>query len=242
MSIVLSIGTTHPWNTAGVGLDALLAHRLGVHVDTVVVAVSAQDASGLRALASIPVDVVRAQLDALPRDRANAIRIGALTSPEIVAVVAEAVRARNDVPVVVDPVLGPSAGGRFANDATMEAIATELASLRNVILTPNLVEASRLLGGRSIDRENIADAADQLRRLGARAVLLKGGHLAGSPIDALATEAGVERFSDTRLPGEMRGTGCTLAIALAARLAHGDDLRAAVQNARAFVRQRIREA
>jgi hydroxymethylpyrimidine/phosphomethylpyrimidine kinase len=237
---VLSIGTTHPWNTAGVGLDLLLARELGVRVFTVVTAVSAQDEGGIHALETIDAATIRAQLAAISMTELRAVRAGALTSAENVHLIADYVR-RAALPAVVDPVAAATRGGSFADDATMNAIRTQLATLPNVILTPNLAEAARLLGTAPAARESLADTARTLQRLGARAVLLKGGHLSGDPADALATAGGIEIFRESRLPGEMRGTGCTLAIAIASRLAHGADLRDAVVAARAFVRERIGE-
>jgi hydroxymethylpyrimidine/phosphomethylpyrimidine kinase len=236
--VVLSIGTTHPWNTAGLGLDLSLEHELNVEIFTVVTAVSAQDAGGIRRLTTIDEQTVRAQIESLPFERVRAMRVGALTSAQNVRVVAGVVRA-HAIPVVVDPVFGATHGGRFADGATIAAIRDELATLGNVVLTPNLAEAAELLASTAIERETLAGAAHALHRLGALAVLLKGGHLDGDPADALATGGGVEIFSEPRVSGEMRGTGCTLAIALASRLAQGADLRDAVIDARAFVRSKI---
>lgn len=242
MTTILSVGTTHPWNVAGVGLDARIGADLGARVLTVVTAVSAQDAGGVHALETLSASTVRAQFEALPLDCVSAIRVGALTSPENVHEVALALRRLYDVPAVVDPVLAPSRGGSFADAGTLDAIRLELVALPNVILTPNLPEASALLGGRAIDRDGIADAARALHRLGPRAVLLTGGHLAGNPVDALATNDAIDLFSGTRLPHDMSGSGCVLAMSLAIELADGHDLRSAVQHARVFVRKKIESA
>ena len=237
--IVLSIGTTHPWNIAGVGLDVQVGPEHGVHVCTVVTAVSAQDAGGVKAFETIPGQMVRAQLDATPIDEVGAIRVGALTSLENVGIVGQFLRDMRRIPAVVDPVIGPTLGGTFANEATVQAIRERIASLPNVVLTPNLREAAALLGHGEIDRDAIGSAATSLQRLGARAVLVKGGHLKGNPVDALATAEHVELFSDDRLPYEMRGTGCVLAMSLACHLALGEKLRDAVVHARRFVRKKI---
>jgi len=242
MTTVLSIGTTHPWNVAGVGLDMRVAAELGVRVLTVVTAVSAQDANGIHALEGVSPQTVRAQFDALPLAGVSAVRVGALTSPEAVREIAAVLRKLYDVPAVVDPVLGATRGGQFADAATLEAIRRELIALPNVILTPNIPEASALLEGREIDRNGLADAARALLHLGSRAVLLTGGHLSGNPVDALATADAIDLFSGTRLVHDMRGSGCVLAMALAVELADGHDLRSAVQHARVFVRKKIESA
>lgn len=242
MTTVLSIGTTHPWNIAGVGLDVLTGAELGARVVTVQTAVSAQDAHGIHALQTLSPEIVRAQFDAIPLDVVRAVRVGALTSPETVAEVELALRHLYDRPVVVDPVMKATRGGAFADDAVIRAFRERIASLPNVMLTPNLHEASVLLDGRTIERDGIGEAARDLQRLGARAVLLKGGHLAENPVDVLATVDHVELFTGSRIEGELRGTGCLLAMALACALAQTDPLRDAVQFARAFVRRKIANA
>jgi hydroxymethylpyrimidine/phosphomethylpyrimidine kinase len=237
MIAVLSIGTTHPWNIAGIGLDVCVGAELGLRVLSVVAAVSAQDAAGVHALHAIPDADVDAQLAAIPWDRVGAIRIGALGSPGAVRTVAAALR---DVarPVVVDPVIGATRGGRLADDATIDALAGTLLTSPHAIVTPNLHEAAALLG-RPVDRASMVEAAEALRARGARAVLLKGGHLDGAPLDILSTADGVERFEGERIAGEMRGTGCVLAMALACALARGASLRDGVTSARGFVREKI---
>ena len=238
--IVLSIGTSHPWNVAGTGLDLRIGAELGVRVLTVIAAVSAQDARGVHALEPISASTIRAQLEAIRWDLVDAVRVGALGSAAAVHEVAQAL-SRAGRPAVVDPVLAATDGGVLADDATRRAIGDELFALSTAIVTPNLDEASALLG-RELGRAQLIDAAQALRARGARAVLLKGGHLSGEPSDVLADADGVEMFAGGRIPGEMRGTGCTLAMALACALARGDDVRAAVRFARAFVRERIAHA
>ena len=234
---VLSIGTTHPWNIAGVGLDIRIGAELGARVLTVICAVSAQDRRGVHALEILALPTIDAQLQAIPWEDVRAVRVGALGAPEVVPLIASAL-ARRNVPVVVDPVLAASDGGALGGEGTLRVIGETLATMPQTILTPNLAEAGALLG-RPIDREDLAAAALELHLRGARAVLLKGGHLEGEPADALADPDGVEIFSGPRIAGEMRGTGCTLAMALACALARGDDLREAVRFARGFVRNKL---
>jgi hydroxymethylpyrimidine/phosphomethylpyrimidine kinase len=237
--IVLSIGTTHPWNVAGVGRDLVVGSAWNARVFTVIAAVSAQNAGGLTALAPIPVSVVRSQLSALPWDAAGAVRVGALVTVDNVRAVSAALRARPALLAVVDPVFSASRGGELADPATRYAIRDELATLPNVILTPNLDEAAALLGSHPIHREAIGDAAISLQLRGARAVLVKGGHVDGDPVDALATSNGVELFTASRIAGAMHGTGCTLAMALACELANGTPLIDAVAAAREYVRTQL---
>jgi hydroxymethylpyrimidine/phosphomethylpyrimidine kinase len=239
--IVLSIGTTHPWNVAGIGRDLVVGTQLHVRVFTAVAGVTAQDARGLRGWTAIEPYLLAEQLDALPWAAAGAVRVGALLSAENVETTARALRAHPDTVAVIDPVLRASRGGSLADDATRDAIARDLATLAHGVLTPNLDEAAALLGRPAIARDEIEAAARELQARGPRAVLLKGGHLAGEPADALATSAGVQTFSESRIGAEMRGTGCTLAMALACELARGCELDDAVRAARGYVRAKLAE-
>ena len=238
--VVCSIGTTHPWNVAGVGLDLRLGTELGVRVLSVIAAVSAQDERGVRALEAVSPALLRAQLAAIPWPQVDAVRVGALPTVEAVAAVAEAF-APLDGPIVIDPVLAASRGGALAGAGVLEATRDRLLPLPHAILTPNLDEAEALLR-RTIARGEMEAAAAELRARGARAVLLKGGHVTGDPIDVLAIPGETLRFEEARIPGEMRGTGCTLAMALACALARGDELIPAVRFARGIVREKIAQA
>jgi hydroxymethylpyrimidine/phosphomethylpyrimidine kinase len=240
MEIVISIGTSHPWNVAGTGRDLIVGADFGARVFTAIAAVSAQDGRGVHAVHAVPNDVFAAQLSVLPWDSAGAVRIGALPTRAAVHSVAQALQAHSWIPAVVDPVFAASRGGELAGADAQQALRDELAILPNVILTPNLDEAAALLGSASVMRDSIADAAVALRGRGALAVLVKGGHLAGGePADALATAAGVEIFSEPRIAGRMHGTGCTLAMALACELARQTPLIDGVRAARAYVRDEI---
>lgn len=233
--MLISIGTTHPWNVAGVGLDAHVAREYGVPHGACVVAVSAQDSGGLHALAPVDATTIAAQLDALGPPRA--VRIGALVSSEAVRVVAQYVRALSqDVAVIVDPVLSASLGGELAADDALEVTLSEALLSLPVIVTPNLIEAAELLQTQSGDAQEWAKA---FVAGGARAALVKGGHAAGDPCDVLADASGVRTFTAPRLPGSMRGTGCTLASALACELLRGRVLDDAVAHAREYVRTKI---
>jgi hydroxymethylpyrimidine/phosphomethylpyrimidine kinase len=238
-SVVASIGTTHPWNVAGLGMDVQVARAFGVRNLSVVVAVSAQDAQGMHALEPVSAQMLDAQLASLPVSEIKAVRVGALAGAPAVKRVAAFLRAHQTIPAVVDPVFGATLGGTFLDDEGFVAFRDALAVLPSVILTPNAEEAARLTGETAVDEANIATVAQALLARGVRAVLVKGGHLPGDPVDALATGKGVEVFVDERLPGTMRGTGCVLAMTIACELARGLPLHDAVQSARTYVRSRI---
>jgi hydroxymethylpyrimidine/phosphomethylpyrimidine kinase len=234
---VLSVGTTHPLNLAGLGLDLRVAAALGVRPLTVVAGVSAQSAGRVLARRELDAATIAAQFAALRDEPIAAVHVGALIGPASVAAVARELAAFAHVPIVCDPVLAASGGDRLADDATIAALrATRFA--RASLITPNLPEAAELLG-RAVADEAMDDAARDLLACGVPAVLLKGGHRAGETLDVLATAAGIERFSAPRIAGSLRGTGDLLAFAIAAELARGAALSAAIVAARSFVRARI---
>lgn len=236
--LVASIGTTHPRNVAGLGLDARIALEYGVRHAIAVAAVSAQNERGVQDLFAVPPAVLQAQLATIPFPELAAVRVGALGSLENARVAAEFLRRRCAAPRVFDPVMRASAGGSlYAGDALRAVYAfTERAG---AIITPNIEEAAQLSEIAICDVDGMIAAGQQLLELGASAVLVKGGHLAGDPVDVLVTRAGVETFADTRLPGKTRGTGCTLAMSIACELARGNTLLEAVRGARAYVRANI---
>jgi hydroxymethylpyrimidine/phosphomethylpyrimidine kinase len=236
MAVVLSIGTTHPWNVAGIGRDLMVGREWGCSVVTAVAAVSAQDVRGVRAFHALSGALLRAQLDSLEEAMPGAVRVGALGSMPNVVVVSDLLRAKS-VPAVVDPVMRATAGGTLADPSTVTAMRDLIATLPNVILTPNMDEAVALLDGERV--ENPTRVAMLLHARGARAVLLKGGDLEGDPTDVLVSAEGVEIFTAPRIRAAMSGKGCTLAMAIACSLALGHDLRAAVVAAREFVRAKM---
>ena len=238
-ALLISIGTTHPWNIAGVGLDARIAADRGLAAAAVIVAVSAQDASGLRAVESVSPQLLRAQLEALPNP-VSAYCVGALISSENARIVAEFLAARSDrAPVVIDPVLRASLGGELQTDRTLAQTLRERMLPLGAIVTPNLSEAALLAGVEARDEAGMLQAARVIVSSGAFAALVTGGHLAGEPVDVLVTASREERISGPRLDGDMRGSGGTLAACLACELASGNDVYAAATRAQAYVRERI---
>lgn len=234
LPVVASIGSTHPWNIAGVGLDALICARYGLRHVMAIAGVSAQDEGGVRALHAIPPHILQAQLAALPP--ASTYCVGALPDIATVRVTAAFLEQRRDCNAVVDPVFAATLGGELTDADGVAAFSALLATLP-VILTPNRSEAERLLG-RAVSFESAPGAACELRRRGPRAVLLKGGHFEG-PLRDVVVEEAVTFFEEPRLAGSMRGAGGALACALACELALGKGVVPAVRAARSFVRERI---
>jgi hydroxymethylpyrimidine/phosphomethylpyrimidine kinase len=235
--LVLSIGTTHPRNVAGIGLDARIACEYGVVHAMALAAVSAQDERGVHGLFVLPAHVFRGQLAAIPLREVAAVRVGALGNAENARIAAQALEGAG-VPPVFDPVMRASAGGSLYEGEAPDAV-REFIEHAHPIVTPNLEEASQLAHMEIVDADAMIAAGHRLLDLGARAAIVKGGHLTGEPVDVLVTRVGVEVFADTRLPRSMPGTGCTLAMALACEIARGHNLVDAVKGARAYVRAKM---
>lgn len=233
--LVVSIGMTHPQNSAGIGLDVRIAAEYGVRHAIVVAAVSAQDERGVQRIVALPPDFIMEQLGAARVNDADAVRVGALGSSENLQIIWGMLC---EAPMVVDPVLRSSAGGALYVDDPLPLLRKMRIGAR-MILTPNIDETRELTG---VQVGGVAEMIAGGRRLieqGAGAVLVTGGHLPADPVDVLVTENAVETFAGARLPQRMRGTGCTLAMALACEMALGRDIVTAVQGARAYVRANI---
>ena len=238
--IALTIAGSDSSAGAGVQADLKTFSALGVYGGVAITAVTAQNTLGVRAMHIVPAPMVVAQMEAVFDDfDVVAVKIGMLGAPEI----ATAVAARLGVTrrfVVYDPVLASSTGGLLARAGLMETARARL--LQHVdCLTPNLSEAGLLLGvdpARDEDEMRVQGAA--LLKLGARAVLMKGGHLEGDAVDWLITPDGAHRFAAPRVDSaHLHGTGCTLSSAIAAYVTMGEPLLEAVRLAKTFTRDAI---
>ncbi len=242
LPVVCSIGCSDPWNAAGLGLDITALRACGARPVTVVAGVTAQDRRGLHLAAAIAPELIAAQLDALRDAGIAAYRVGALLDEASVEAVAAWLAAAT-APAVYDPVIAPSAGGTFAAKPVRAAIVRRLLP-RVALATPNFAEALAL--SEREDRETGIDAMERVARAlvarGAAAVLVTGGDLPGAAVDVLVDAEGSVVFEGPRLPGTLRGTGCLLSCGIAAALAHGEPLRAAIAAGRAFVRARFEGA
>jgi hydroxymethylpyrimidine/phosphomethylpyrimidine kinase len=202
---------------------------------SVVCAVTAQNSRGVQGYWELPVDAVRAQLDSVLDDiGAQAVKTGMLASAPIVGAVSDKL-AGLSAPVVVDPVAVSKHGDPLLSAGTMEALVDRLLPLATVI-TPNLPEAGLLTGERITDDAGMLAAAEKIFALGPRWVLIKGGHLAGAPVDLLYGGAQVIRYPGDRVRTvHTHGTGCTLASAIASFLALGRSVPDAVAAAKDYV-------
>jgi len=232
----LTIAGSDSGGGAGIQADLRTFAAFGVHGLTAVTAVTAQNTLGVTAIHDIPPRVLRAQIDAVLTDfRIGAIKIGMLANAGLAREVALALQSYRHIPVILDPVLVATTGAGLAKSNLLKALKQQLLS-RTDLLTPNIPEAERLLERPVRTVEDMRIAATQLLEAGARAVLLKGGHLAGNEIsDLLLTRNGEHWFHQRRIRGESHGTGCSLSSAIAAGIARGATLEDAVENAIDFV-------
>ncbi len=230
---------------AGIQADIKAVAALRGFAATAITALTAQNTLGVQGVVPVSPDFIRLQMRLVLEDiGADALKTGMLHDvPTIEAVCDEAEARAPGVPLVADPVMVAKGGHRLLEPDAVEALKRRLVPLATV-LTPNLPEAEALAGLEVRDEAGMARAAEALLGLGARAVLLKGGHLPGGRVvDLLATPAGTERFDDARIETRhTHGTGCTLASAVAAGLAQGMALRDAVARARLYVRAAIAAA
>jgi hydroxymethylpyrimidine/phosphomethylpyrimidine kinase len=232
---VLAIAGSDSGGGAGIQADLKTMLAMGVHGMTVISAVTAQNSLGVQGYWELPPEAVRAQLDSVLSDiGAQAIKTGMLASAELVLTVCDAL-AEVAAPVVVDPVAVSKHGDSLLSAGTLDAVRDRLLPLATVV-TPNLFEAELLTGMRIADEAQMLAAARMIGAMGPQWVLMKGGHLPGSPVDLLVAGERVIRFPGPRIASvHTHGTGCTLASAIASRLAVGDELPAAVQAAKEYV-------
>ena len=235
---VLSIAGSDSGGGAGIQADLKTFSALGCYGMTAITAITAQNTVGVRAIHGIPPDMVKAQIQAVLDDiGVDAVKIGMLHSPEIVKVVAWAIDHYQLARVVLDPVMVATSGDRLIAPETVQVLVQELFP-RATVVTPNLDEATLLLERDINAVEALDQAASDLLAMGARAVLLKGGHLPGDQVvDLLAQFDGArQRLQSARIASRnVHGTGCTLSSAIAAYLALGLPLQSAVEQARAYI-------
>ncbi len=239
---VLSIAGSDSGGGAGIQADLKTFSALGCYGMTAITAITAQNTMGVSAIHGVPPEMLKAQIQAVVEDiGVDAVKIGMLHSPEVVQVVAWAIRHYQLKQVVLDPVMVATSGDRLMAQETVQVLVHELFPLAAVV-TPNLDEAALLLGHGIDSAAALDQAARDLLALGAQAVLLKGGHLPGvQVVDVLAQpQQPLQHLRSARIASRnVHGTGCTLSSAIAAHLAFGLALPQAVAQARAYILQAI---
>ena len=240
---VLVIAGSDSGGGAGVQADIKTVTALGGYAASAITAVTVQDTLGVHGVHPIPPPIIAAQVRAVLADiGADAIKTGMLGSAAAAEAVLGALAGWPDIPLVVDPVMVAKGGARLLDDATLAPLARLIA--RAVLVTPNAPEAEALTGLPVASADDQRAAGEALLRSGARAVLMKGGHIPGRRVvDILITPSGETMFEGERIATRhTHGTGCTLASACAAGLAQGMGLEAAVARAWAYTAEAIRRA
>jgi hydroxymethylpyrimidine/phosphomethylpyrimidine kinase len=247
--VAMTIAGSDPGGGAGLQADlkTFAAHR--VYGFSVITAVIAQNSARVSRVAPVAASMVAEQIATLVAERIpEAIKTGALGNAEIVRAIAQSIRDFKLPAPIVDPVLISSSGARLLDAGGEQALRTLLIPLARVI-TPNIPEAAALTGIEIDGPKAMRAAARALRRSGARAVVIKGGHAFSgdandrdsSAIDLLFDGRSFIEFASPRIKGGgAHGTGCAFSAAIAARLALGDDLETAVRQAKAFVTRALR--
>ena len=241
---VLTIAGSDSSGGAGIQADIKAVTMLGGFAATAITAITVQNTLGVHGVHPLPLDVIEAQARAVLDDiGADALKTGMLGSVEVVETVAGLIDYAGGVPAVVDPVMIAKGGSPLLEDHAVEAV-RRLMVPRAALLTPNAPEAETLTGIAVVDLDGQRRAGEALLAMGARAVLMKGGHVSGPTVIDLLMTADSETVLeaervDTR---HTHGTGCTLASACAAGLALGRPLEVAVAEAWAYVAEAIRRA
>lgn len=235
---VLTIAGSDSGGGAGIQADLKTFAALGCYGMTAITALTAQNTVGVQGIHAVPPAFLQSQLQSVIEDiGVDAVKIGMLHEPGVVEVVAWAIQHYQLQRVVLDPVMVATSGDRLIADATVRVLVDQLFPLATVI-TPNLDEASLLLGRPIAAVSDLSGAAQALLSQGARAVLLKGGHLPGDQVvDVLARPGHVDVvLASSRMASRnTHGTGCTLSSAIAAHLALGEPLERAVRAAREYI-------
>ncbi len=239
---VLSIAGSDSGGGAGIQADLKTFSALGCYGMTAVTALTAQNTLGVQSIHGVPAPFLKTQLQSVLDDiGVDAVKIGMLHSPEVVEVVAWAIDHYGLKQVVLDPVMVATSGDRLIAEETVAVLVRELFP-RVQLITPNLDEANLLLKQTLTDVQALQPAAQALLDMGAKAVLLKGGHLPGDLLCDVLQTPGSDAvvFESTRIHSRnVHGTGCSLSSAIAAHLASGKTMADAVAAARVFILQAI---
>jgi len=245
---LLTIAGSDSGAGAGVQADLKTAAALGGYAKTAITAITAQNTQGILEVQVLEPKLVKAQIQAALVDGGwQAAKVGMLGTAAVTQVVAEmlaqAAQQGMQAPVVLDPVLRASSGSALANGSDLPEVMLQYLLPYVDVWTPNLSEAEILLGQRVATQAEMALAAKALVQKGAKAVLLKGGHLPGQQVADVLVQQGTDQvlwWEEARIDTpNTHGTGCTLSTALAVYLAKGETLPVAVEKARQYVRQAL---
>jgi hydroxymethylpyrimidine/phosphomethylpyrimidine kinase len=244
--IILTIAGSDSSGGAGIQADIKAISATGSYACSVITAITAQNTLGVLAIFPIPLEHIEKQLDAVFTDlNVVAVKVGMLADGDIIKIVVAKIKQYQPKFLVVDPVMVTTSGESLLAQPAIGILKSELLPLANII-TPNLPEAAALIGS-AVPRNQaeMVNMAKDLRQLGAKAILLKGGHLVDdeNSTDLLILPAHVQLLTAKRInTNNTHGTGCTLSSAIASYLAHGNDLLLAVQLSKQYISKAIAHA
>jgi hydroxymethylpyrimidine/phosphomethylpyrimidine kinase len=233
----LTVAGSDSGGGAGIQADLKTFHQFGVYGMSAITAITAQNTLGVAGVYPLPAEAITAHMEEVLRDiGADALKTGMLFDAEIIEAVAEKIRAYGLSQVVVDPVMVAKGGAKLLRDDAIAALKKHLLPLAWVV-TPNLPEAECLTGLSITGLEEMKEAARHIHAMGARHVIVKGGHLEGDDIVDLFYDGEVfHPFPNQRVHTKnTHGTGCTFSAALTAELAKGTELLTAVERAKRFI-------
>jgi hydroxymethylpyrimidine/phosphomethylpyrimidine kinase len=241
MKRILTIAGSDSGGGAGIQADLKAVTVLGGYGLSVITALTAQNTLGVNGVWPVPVEFIALQMDTVLSDiGADAVKTGMLATAEVVHTVAEGLKRHHVPNLVVDPVMVAASGASLLRQEAVDTLKKELLPLADLV-TPNLYEAAILSGLAVTNLEQMEAAAKSIHSLGAKLVLVKGGHLAGRAVDLLYDGRTTEAFEVARIRTEnTHGTGCTLSAALAFFLANGHTPAQAVALAKDFITEAIR--
>ena len=239
----LTIAGSDSGGGAGIQADLKTFSALGVYGMSVLTAITAQNTVAVTAVHEIPSEIVAAQIDAVIADiGADVVKTGMLASSELIRIVAAKVREHRLDRLIVDPVMVAKSGDWLLREEAVAALREELLPLA-LVVTPNLPEAEVLIGRPVKTLDDMREAGREIVALGARAALVKGGHLDGDPVDVLYAEGRMLELPARRIHTKnTHGTGCTYASAIAAYLARGESVEGAVTQAKVYLTAAIEQA
>jgi hydroxymethylpyrimidine/phosphomethylpyrimidine kinase len=240
---VLTIAGSDSGGGAGIQADLKTITALGGFGMSVITALTAQNTLGVLGIHEVPAEFVALQFDAVASDIGiDAAKTGMLASTEILRVVVAKAKQYNVEKLVVDPVMVAKGGARLIREDARETLVKDLIPLACVV-TPNIPEAEVLSGMPIAGRKDMRAAAVAIHKLGARQVVVKGGHLSGAALDILYDGRRFHEFTTERIAtGDTHGTGCTFSAAIATGLAAGKTVHDAVAVAKTYIQAAIRHA
>lgn len=233
---VMTIAGSDSGGGAGIQADLKTFAALGVYGTSVITAITAQNTVAVTAVQAITTDVISAQIDAVMQDiGADAVKTGMLSSPEIVRAVSEGIKRNSIRNVVVDPVMIAKSGDRLLHEDAVAAVREYLLPLARIV-TPNIPEAEVLAGMKIESEADMIEAARIIHNAGPEIVIVKGGHLAESPIDIAWDGNAAAHFETERVnTTATHGTGCTFSAAIAAHLAQGYEVYDAIERSKQYL-------